>query len=151
MAEITTYQQLKDEVIAAMKAQDAPRRDILRQVTTELKNIEVNERREITSEDVSAMMKRVLKQTRETLEGSEKAGTNAERTALLRTQAEILEGYLPQQLAGEQLEALVKKIIAEGGFSAKREMGQVMGAITAQTGGNFDKAQAAQVAGSLLA
>ena len=64
------YQVLQEEIKLAMKAHDNVKRDILRQGTTELKNIEVNEQREITTADVDAMLKRVLKQTKETLEAS---------------------------------------------------------------------------------
>ena len=59
------YQELQDEVKAALKAHDKPRVSILRQVHGEVKNIEVNERREITDADVDAMLKRVIKQTKE--------------------------------------------------------------------------------------
>ena len=101
------YEELKDEIKAAMKAHDNVRRDILRQVHGEIKNIEVNERREVTDADVDAMLKRVIKQTSETLEGSIKAANNDERTAMLKEQVEILEGYLPKQLAGDELVELV--------------------------------------------
>ena len=84
------YEELKDEIKAAMKAHDNVRRDILRQVHGEIKNIEVNERREVTDADVDAMLKRVIKQTSETLEGSIKAANNDERTAMLKEQVEIL-------------------------------------------------------------
>lgn len=146
------YEELKDEIKAAMKAHDNVRRDILRQVHGEIKNIEVNERREVTDADadVDAMLKRVIKQTSETLEGSIKAANNDERTAMLKEQVEILEGYLPKQLAGDELVALVEKTIADLGATTKREMGKVMGALTAATGGNFDKAQAAKEVGSRL-
>ena len=144
------YEELKDEIKAAMKAHDNVRRDILRQVHGEIKNIEVNERREVTDADVDAMLKRVIKQTSETLEGSIKAANNDERTAMLKEQVEILEGYLPKQLAGDELVALVEKTIADLGATTKRVMGKVMGALTAATGGNFDKAQAAKEVGSRL-
>ena len=104
----------------------------------------------MTDADVDAMLKRVIKQTSETLEGSIKAANNDERTAMLKEQVEILEGYLPKQLAGDELVALVEKTIAELGATTKREMGKVMGALTAATGGNFDKAQAAKEVGSRL-
>ena len=119
------YEELKDEIKAAMKAHDNVRRDILRQVHGEIKNIEV-------------------------IEGSIKAANNDERTAMLKEQVEILEGYLPKQLAGDELVALVEKTIADLGATTKREMGKVMGALTAATGGNFDKAQAAKEVGSRL-
>ncbi len=144
------YDELKDEIKNAMKAHDNARRDILRQVHTEIKNIEVNERREVLDADVDAMLKRVIKQTSETLEASIKAANNEERTALLKTQVEILEGYLPKQLAGDELVALVEETIAKVGAQTKRDMGKVMGALNAATGGNFDKAQAAKEVGARL-
>lgn len=137
------YETLKDEIKAAMKAHDNPRRDILRQVHTELKDIEVNERRDIVEADVDAMIKRVLKQTNETLDGSIKAGNDQARTDLLTEQVKILEGYLPRQIEGDELMALIDDIVAEVGATTKKDMGRVMGALTGKTGGNFDKAAAA--------
>lgn len=137
------YDILKDEIKKAMKAHDNPRRDILRQVHTELKSIEVDEQREVTEADVDAMLKRTLKQTNETLDGSIKAGNNQERTDLLMQQVHILEEYLPKQVSGEELLALIEETLQETGASTKKEMGRVMGALTQKTGGNFDKAAAA--------
>ena len=136
------YQQLQDEIKAAMKARDNHRRDILRQVHTELKAIEVNERREVTEADVDAMLKRTIKQTKETLDGSIKAGNNQERTDTLTEQVAILEEYLPRQVEGNELAALIEVVLADTGASTKKDMGR--------TGGNFDKAGAAQVLGSKL-
>lgn len=146
-----TYDELKDAIKEAMKAKDKPRLSILRQVHGEIKNIEVNERRDITDADVDAMLKRVIKQTKETLDGSIKAGNDPERTALLTEQVAILESYLPRQVSGEELEALVDATLAETGAASKKDMGRVMGALTKATGGNFDKAQAAKLLGEKLA
>lgn len=139
-----TYEELKDAIKAAMKAKDKDRLSILRQVHGELKNIEVNERREVTDADVDAMLKRTIKQTKETLDGSIKAGNDQERTDRLAAQVEMLEGYLPEQVSGEALTALIDQVLAETGATAKKEMGRVMGALTQATGGNFDKAAAAK-------
>ena len=146
-----TYDELKEQIKAAMKAKEKVRLSILRQVHGEIKNIEVNERREITDADVDAMIKRLIKQTGETLEGSIKAANDDERTETLRQQVAILEELLPEQLSGEALEALVEKTIAELGAETKRDMGRVMKALTAATGGNMDKAAAAKLVGSKLA
>lgn len=146
-----TYDELKDAIKEAMKAKDKPRLSILRQVHGEIKNIEVNERRDITDADVDAMLKRVIKQTKETLDGSIKAGNDPERTALLTEQVAILESYLPRQVSGEELEALVDATLTETGATSKKDMGRVMGALTKATGGNFDKAQAAKLLGEKLA
>lgn len=144
------YQTLQDEIKAAMKARDNHRRDILRQVHTELKAIEVDERRDIVEADVDAMLKRVIKQTKETLDGSIKAGNDQERTDTLTEQVAILEEYLPQQVEGEELMALIDEVLAETGASTKKDMGKVMGALTQRTGGNFDKAAAAAELGKRL-
>ena len=145
------YQELQDEIKAAMKARDKNRLSILRQVHGEIKNIEVNERREITDADVDAMLKRTIKQTKETLDGSIKAGNDQERTDCLTEQVEILESYLPKQVSGEELIALIEEVLAETGAATKKEMGKVMGTLTQKTGGNFDKAQAAKELQSRLA
>ncbi|MFR7746643.1 MAG: GatB/YqeY domain-containing protein [Eggerthellaceae bacterium] len=145
------YQELQDEIKAALKAHDKDRLSILRQVHGELKNIEVDERRDITDADVDAMLKRLIKQTKETLDGSIKAGNDQERTDRLTHQVEILEGYLPKQIEGAELEALVDEVLKETGAATKKEMGRVMGALTQKTGGNFDKAGAAKLLQQRLA
>lgn len=145
-----TYEELKEEIKNAMKSHDKDRLDILRQVHGEIKNIEINERREITDADVDAMLKRLIKQTTETFEASIKAANNEERTEKLRKQVEVLESHLPKQIEGDELVALVEKTIADLGAATKRDMGKVMGALNAATGGNFDKAAAAKEVGSRL-
>lgn len=138
------YDELKDEIKLAMKAKDKQRLAILRQVHCEIKNIEVNERREILEQDVNDMIKRVIKQTKETLEGSIKAANNQERTDTLANQVSILELLLPKQVSGEELAELIDATLEETGATAKKEMGRVMGELTKRTGGNFDKAAAAK-------
>lgn len=145
-----TYDELKEQIKQAMKAKDKVRLSILRQVHGEIKNIEVNERRDITDADVDAMVKRLIKQTSETLEGSIKAANDGARTEALRQQVAILEGLLPEQLSGDALADLVEKTIAEVGAESKRDMGKVMKALAAATGGNLDKAEAAKIVGSKL-
>ena len=146
-----TNEELQKEMIAAMKAKDKVRLSIIRQVKTEVKNIEVNERREITEEDVNNMIKRLIKQTNETLEMSIKAANDQERTDNLTEQVKILESMLPAQLTGDELVALIEKTIADLGATSKKQMGQVMGALNAATGGNFDKPIAAKEVGARLA
>ena len=143
--------ELQKQMVAAMKAKDKTRLSIIRQVMGEVKNIEVNERRDATEADVDSMVKRLIKQTGETLEMSIKAGNDAERTETLTEQVKILESLLPEQVSGEALVELIERVIAETGAATKRDMGRVMGALTAATGGNFDKPAAAREVGARLA
>jgi len=146
-----TYDELKNAIKSAMKAQDKSRLSILRQVHGEIKNIEVNERRDITDTDVDAMLKRLIKQTKETLDGSIKAGNDQARTKTLAEQVAILEEYLPQQVSGDELVSLIIEVLNETGATTKKDMGRVMGALTQKTAGNFDKAAAAKELGQRLA
>lgn len=146
-----TNEELHNQMVAAMKAKDKVRLSIIRQVMAEVKNVEVNERRDATEEDVNSMIKRLIKQTNETLEMSRKAGNNQERTDTLAEQVEILESLLPAQLSGEALVALIDQTITEVGATTRKDTGKVMGALNKATGGNFDKAAAAKEVGSRLA
>ncbi|MDO8847220.1 MAG: GatB/YqeY domain-containing protein [Coriobacteriia bacterium] len=138
------------EITAAMRAHDKPRLSILRQVKNEIDIKEKESQRDVTDEEVIAALKKVLKQTGETLEGSIKVGTDDARTALLAGQVAILEGYLPAQVTGDALAQVVECVIADGGFTEKRDMGRVIAAAAARCGGNCDKAELARVAGSKL-
>lgn len=145
------YAELKEEMKNAMKAKDKDRLAIIRQVKGDVDATVKDEGRdEVTEQDVTASLKRTLKQTRETHEASVKAGTDEERTQRLAAQIEILEGMLPAQLEGEQLEALVAQTIEQTGATSLRDMGKVMGALTAATDGNFDKGAAAAFAKAKL-
>lgn len=145
-----TKDELQAQMVAAMKAKDKTHLSIIRQVMGEVKNLEVDERRDATEEDVDRMIKRLIKQTGETLEMSIKAANNQERTDTLTEQVEILESLLPEQLSGDALVALIEQTIAELGASSKKDMGRVMGALTKATGGNFDKPAAAREVGARL-
>lgn len=146
-----TKDELQAQMVAAMKAKDKTRLSIIRQVMGEVKNLEVDERRDATEEDVDRMIKRLIKQTGETLEMSIKAANNQERTDTLTQQVEILESLLPEQLSGDALVELIEKTIAEVGAATRKDMGRVMGALNKATGGNFDKAAAAKEVSARLA
>lgn len=141
---------ITSEITAAMRAHDKPRLSVLRQVKNEIDTKEKDERREIAPEEVVAALKKVLKQTGETLEGSIKVGTDEARTALLTEQVAILEGYLPTQVSGEALVAIVERVLATEGITEKREMGRAIGLVTAECGGNCDKAEVARIVGGKL-
>lgn len=125
---------------------------VTRLVLGELKNTATRgATHDITEEEVTAQIKRTLKQTNETLEMSIKAANNEERTENLREQVAVLESLLPAQVAGDELIALIEQVIAEVGAASKKDMGRVMGALNKATNGNFDKPAAAKEIGARLA
>jgi uncharacterized protein len=142
---------LNAEITQAMRDHDKLRLSILRMVKNEIETREKETKEPASDEDVVAALKKVLKQTGETLEGSVKAGTNAERTEHLQAQVAILEGYLPEQVSGDALVAVIDRVLAEHGFAEKRDMGKAIGLVVSETGGNCDKAEVARIIGSRLA
>jgi len=141
---------LISEIKNAMRAHDKQRVSVLRLVKSEVDALEKESRRDAAEAEVVSALKKVLKQTAETLEGSIKAGTDEARTASLREKVAILEGYLPTQVTGEELAAIVDRILAEEGVSDKREMGRVIGLVGQVTGGNCDKAEVARIVAARL-
>ena len=141
--------ELQEGIKAALKGHDKVRLMTLRSVLAEVKNLEVDIHGEASEQQVNDLIKRVLKQASETLEGYKKVG-DAEHVAEFEQRVAILTECLPAQLSGEALEAAVKQVIGEVGAQSKRDMGKIMGALTAMTQGNFDKAAAAKIAGTLL-
>ena len=141
---------LEAEIAAALRAHDKPRLSILRLVKNELDIREKESGEPPADADVVAALKKTLKQTAETHAGSVKVGTDSARTALLAEQIAILEGYLPTQVTGEALAAVVTRVLAQGRFSEKRDMGRALGAVVEECGGNCDKAEVARLVGQAL-
>lgn len=143
--------QLLDEIKDAMRAKDKNRLSILRQVNQAIKQIEVDERREVAEADIVAAVKRLQKVTREEEEALEKVGAaHEDRIAMLKEQSQVLASLLPAQLEGDALEARIDAIIAEQHLETRRDMGKLMAALNQETNGNFDKRAAAQMAGAKL-
>ena len=141
--------ELQEGIKAALKSHDKVRLMTLRSVLAEVKNLEVDTREEASEQQVNDLVKRVLKQANETLEGYKKVG-DEEHVSEFEQRVAILEECLPEQLSGEALEAAVKQVIEEVGAQTKRDMGKIIGKLTAMTQVNFDKSAAAKIAGTLL-
>ena len=144
------YQELQDEVKAALKAHDKPRVSILRQVHGEVKNIEVNERREITNADVDAMLKRVIKQTKETLElaPADRADIREEAQARLA----VYQEFAPEDLTEEQIAEVIKSVLAELGIEnpAPSDKGKIMKTLMPKVKGKADGKVVNQVLAGIL-
>ena len=116
----------------AMKARDRERAGALRMIVDVLqKDAKLGEGDEI------AVLQRERKKRVEAAEAYEGAG-RADQAASERFEAELIEGYLPQQLSDEELGELVEAAIAETGASEQRQMGQVMSAVMPKVGGRAD-------------
>ena len=125
------------DVKTAMKSGDAVRRDALRLVLSSLRDAEKDARRPLTDDEVQGVLRRELKRRREAAKAFHEAG-HADRAAAEESEAALIEGYLPAQLADEDLEVIVESAIAKVGATSQKEMGQVMREAMALAAGRAD-------------
>jgi uncharacterized protein YqeY len=129
---MSTMERLTADLTASMKARDAARTGTLRQA---IAAVRVAEKagpsvRELTDEQVQAVLASEVKKRRETAEIYAGAGA-ADRAQNEITEADLIETYLPAAVTEEQLDALVAEAIASTGATTMRDMGTVMKAATA--------------------
>ena len=126
------------DIKAAMFAKDSVKLNTLRFLQSAIKNKEIDSRPEpITTDDVMAVVKKLIKQRKESIEQFQNAG----RKDLVDQEAaelKVMEVYLPAQMTKEQIEAVVTEVIAATGAKTIKDMGTVMKEVQAKTGGSAD-------------
>ncbi len=104
---------------------------------------------DITPEREIAILQKLVKQRRESLDIFEKQ--NREDLAVIeREEIEVIEKYLPKQLSEEELEATVRQIIAQTGAASMKDMGMVMGTASKQLAGKADGRMISEIVKKLL-
>jgi uncharacterized protein YqeY len=129
---MSVLEQVQEDVKVAMKARDRERASALRLIVDVLQ-----QDAKLGKGDEIAVLQRERKKRVEAAEAYEKAG-RADQAAAERFEAELVEGYLPQQLSDEELAELVQAAIEETGASEQKQMGQVMSALMPKVGGRAD-------------
>lgn len=126
-----------DDVKNAMRARERDNLAALRLVTAAIKQKEVDERIELDDAQVLAVLDKMVKQRRESLEQFVDAGREdlAEKE---RFELGLITSYLPEPLGEDELAALILSTITELGASSIRDMGQVMNALRSQVQGRAD-------------
>ena len=135
---------LRTDLTAAMRARDDVRLRTLRMALTSITKEEVagESARELSDDEVTAVLTREAKRRREAAEAFAAAGRE-EQAAAERAEGEILDAYLPAQLSDAELGELVTAAIAETGADSPRAMGQVMKVLTPRVAGRAEGARVA--------
>ena len=136
---MTLFDQISEDIKAAMKARDKVRLDTLRNIKKVFLEAKTAPGANDTLNDADALkiISKLAKQGRETAATYVQAGRQDLSEAEL-AQVDVLESYLPKQLTAEEIEAEVKKIIAEVGATSMKEMGKVMGTASKLLAGKAD-------------
>ena len=134
----------------AMKSGDKRRVATLRLLLAAIKNERIQAQRELTDEEVEAVLRRAVKQRRDSIEQYARGGRQDLVTAETEELA-IIEKYLPQELSDAEVEAALKAVIEEKGLKAPRDVGLAMKEIMARHRGRVDGRRAQEIARRLLA
>lgn len=134
---MTLKNTIQDNVKQAMRDRDRRRLGVLRLVTAAIKQKEVDERIELDDTAVLAVLDKMVKQRRESLEQYEKAGRD-DLAAQEQFELEVLQEYMPEPLGEAQLNELIDQAIESAGAQSMRDMGPVMAALKDQVQGRAD-------------
>jgi uncharacterized protein YqeY len=144
-------QQIISDLTASMKAQDAPRTSTLRMVKAAVMNREIEKGGEMDDEEMMKLLRTLVKQRRDSIEQYEKAARQ-ELADKEKSEIAVIEIYLPQAAARDEIEAAVAAAIAETGASSMKDMGNVMKAAQAAlTGKNADGRTVSEIVKTKLA
>lgn len=142
--------QITEDMKTAMRAKDSERLGTIRLLLAALKQKEVDERVVLDDAAVIAIVDKLIKQRKDSLEAFQKA----ERKDLADKEAAemvVLQAYLPARLSADEVAAAVKAIVTELGATGPGDMGKVMGAVKAKLAGKADMGQVSAAVKAALA
>jgi len=141
--------QIKSDVKDAMRAKEIIKRNTLRNIQAAIKQIEVDERRDVTDTDVESILMKYLKQREDTKIQFADAGRD---DLVEKEDAEIaiVKVYLPEPMNDDELESVLKEVIASVGAESMKDMGKVMGAAKSTIGSRADGGRINQMVKKLL-
>ena len=128
---------ITEDMKAAMRAKDAPRLGTIRLLQAAMKQKEVDERVTLDDAAVVAILDKLIKQRKDSIDAFAKAG----RQDLVDQEAAemaVLQTYLPARLSADEVAAEVKALVAELGAAGPGDMGKVMGAAKQRLAGKAD-------------
>ncbi|MBT5861548.1 MAG: GatB/YqeY domain-containing protein [Paracoccaceae bacterium] len=129
--------QITEDMKSAMKAGEKDRLKVVRLILAAIKQIEVDTREDLDEATVLAVLTKMVKQRRDSVEQFEQ-GNREDLAAIERAEIVILDTYLPEQLSANELAVMIDKVIQATGASGIRDMGKVMGQIKVKASGRAD-------------
>mgnify|MGYP001813961582 FL=1 len=129
--------QIQEDVKTAMRARDQKRLTALRLITAAIKQVEIDKRIEMDDQAILAVLDKMVKQRRDSLEQYNAAGRD-DLAAQEQFELELISVYLPEALSDDELATLIKQAVADTGASSIRDMGKVMNQLRGQVQGRAD-------------
>jgi uncharacterized protein len=140
---------IEADLKTAMKAGEKARVSTIRLLLSALKNEKIQAHRDLTDEEIEAVIRRGAKQRKDSIEQYGRGGRE-DLVAAETAELQILEAYLPQGLTDADLESAVKTIISDRSLTSKKEVGAVMKELMVRYKGRVDGRRAQEIAQRLL-
>ena len=134
---MTLREKITEDMKTAMKARESEKLAAIRLLLSEMKRKEVDERIELTDDLVLAIIEKMLKQRRDSIEQF-KAGNRPDLVAKEEFEVGVLSGYMPAQMSDAEVAAILEGVIAETGATSAKDMGKVMNALRPKVAGRAD-------------
>ena len=131
---------ITDDMKAAMKAREAERLSAIRLMLAAIKQIEVDERKDLSDPEVISVIGRMIKQRRDSIAQFQAAG----RKDLVDKETfelGLLSSYLPKQLSDDEIASEITAVLAQTGAQGPSSMGKVMGLLKGKLAGRADMAK----------
>lgn len=143
--------EIRGEMIKAMKAKDKKRKDVLSLLLAELKNVEINNRTPLTDEEGAQVILKQIKQLKET-----KSLTPADRTDILEEcdySISVLEEYAPKMMDETEIKSVIEETLKELEIQTPtaKDKGKIMKVLMPKVKGKADGRLVNQVLGSMFA
>ena len=140
---------ITEDMKTAMRARDAQRLNAIRLLLAGIKQREVDERREMSDADVIAVIEKMIKQRRDSIEQYRKGGRQ-DLVDIEQFELSVLQAYMPQALSDAEIEAAVVSAVQESGASAIADMGKVMAILKPRLAGRADMGRVSALVKSRL-
>ena len=145
--------QIEQKLNEALKAKDKNIYPTLRLVVSAIKDAEIASRtknqKEISDSDLTAILKKMIKQRNESCEVYKKAGRN-ELLENETKEIEVISAFLPKQLSEEETKKICEEAIKSSGASSMKDMGKVMGVLKAKHADTLDFSKVSLIIKTLL-
>ena len=129
--------QIKKQQIAAMKAKEKTRLATIRLILAAVKQVEVDERKELDDADTLAILTKMVKQRKDSVAQYESAG-RTDLADVEKAEIEVIQDFLPQPLSADEIAALIDEAISASGAAGMQDMGKVMGQLKSKIQGRAD-------------
>jgi uncharacterized protein YqeY len=141
---------IQEDMKAAMKARETQRLSAIRLLLAAVKQREVDERKDLSDAEVTAVIEKMIKQRRDSI--AQYTSANRRDLADAETfELNLLAGYLPKQLSDPEIAEAVEAAVAQTGAKGAADMGKAMGVLKAKLAGRADMAKVSALVKAKLA